>query len=483
MKKNPLFRNLFLVLFVMSLGVSTAQERVGNWRVEIGPPGNEFYETPAEKYHTPPPSEKVLDAVKSIAPPESQVAGWEVEHVNLYSIELRHEAEVFDFLVNGDGVILELEYENNATGTEESPGDLILKDTKKEVTVGGIPAQAAETIGRISADGIGQAWTAQTPAGKRYVIQAGNNAYYAKPEGQITAIGQISGGALDEIELPQSAPEVSEEEIAAQAHTRLAPYRETFNISGNISKLLADQPADSKRIRFVVMGDSRSNPDMWQTIIKHIDDLNPAPAFVINTGDIVRHGYTQEYLDYYIPPLLNTPVPYFVAIGNHDDGDSGMATEYRTLFGEQSLNYYFDYGGFRFIFIDNVTRVQSAQQTLHWLETVLKKTPQELSVIVSAHKPPATIRKWAYHAWDEISSRRFTELLSEYRVAHVFLGHIHAYSTASLNGVDYTIAGGGGAGLHDRYGEGGNVHHYLICDVAPDGTLTQQIVRFYPISQ
>lgn len=483
MKKHPLLRNVFMVLLVMTIGTSIAQERVGNWRVEIGPPGNAFYETPAEKYHTPPPSKSVLDAVKVIAPPESKVAGWEVENVNLYSIELRHDAEVFDFMVNGDGEILELEYENNATGTEESPGDLILKDTMKKTAVGNVPKQALDIIEQLQNGQIEQAWEAQTPAGKRYVIQAGNTAYYSKPAGQITAIGQIPGGALEVIEPPRSEPEVSEEEIASLAQTQLAPYRERFNISGNIQKVVADQPAEGQGMRFVVMGDSRSNPDMWQTIIRHIENLTPAPAFVINTGDIVRHGYTREYLDYYIPPLLQSSIPYFVAIGNHDDGDSGMATAYRTLFGEQSLNYYFDYGALRFVFVDNSTRVWSPQQTLSWLEKTLQGTPDGMSVIVSAHKPPATIRKWSYHAWDEISSRRFTELMSEYRVAHVFLGHIHAYSTARLNGVDYTIAGGGGAGLHDRFGEEGNVHHYLICDVAPDGTLTQQVVRFFPLNQ
>jgi len=64
-------------------------------------------------------------------------------------------------------------------------------------------------------------------------------------------------------------------------------------------------------------------------------------------------------------------------------------------------------------------------------------------------------------------------------VNDVYHGHIHAYSTAQYNGVNYTISGGGGAGLHDRYGPLGNVHHYIICDVTADGTVRQQVVRFY----
>jgi hypothetical protein len=113
------------------------------------------------------------------------------------------------------------------------------------------------------------------------------------------------------------------------------------------------------------------------------------------------------------------------------------------------------------------------------LKETLEETPEEMSVIVAAHRPIATVEKWAYHSWDETSSGTFADLMSEHDVEHVFFGHIHAYSTARLQGVDYTIAGGGGAGLHDRYGPSGNVHHYVICDVHPDGTLSQQVVRFH----
>ena len=67
----------------------------------------------------------------------------------------------------------------------------------------------------------------------------------------------------------------------------------------------------------------------------------------------------------------------------------------------------------------------------------------------------------------------------KHHVDHVFFGHVHAYSTATLNGINYTVSGGGGAGLHNRFGPKGNVHHYIICDVLKDGSMKQQVVRFY----
>lgn len=79
---------------------------------------------------------------------------------------------------------------------------------------------------------------------------------------------------------------------------------------------------------------------------------------------------------------------------------------------------------------------------------------------------------------DIANSKVFSELMSKHQVDHVFFGHIHAYSTATLNNVKYTITGGGGAELANRFGPEGNVHHYVICDVLPDGTIKQQIIRF-----
>ena len=129
--------------------------------------------------------------------------------------------------------------------------------------------------------------------------------------------------------------------------------------------------------------------------------------------------------------------------------------------------------------MDNVTNATSNMETLEWLDSVLKDTPEGFHRIVAAHQPVATIKKWAYHSWDRGYSRLFVELMEKYSVDHVFFCHIHAYSTMTLNGIPYTISGGGGAGLHHRFGPLGNVHHYIICDVLADGSMEQTVVRFY----
>ena len=67
----------------------------------------------------------------------------------------------------------------------------------------------------------------------------------------------------------------------------------------------------------------------------------------------MRNGYAEEIRDYYVQAVLQTDIPFFVAIGNHDDSSDSKAREYRYLFGDNSLNYYFDYGDVRFVFNGN----------------------------------------------------------------------------------------------------------------------------------
>ena len=471
---------LLAVLYVVSPAFSGngIPRRIGPWRVEVGPPGNEFYESPTAKL--PPPSEVVLRWPRIIAP-HATVTAWEVEDGG-YRIHAEVGEEQYQFDVEPDGKLLELEYENDATDIQEECDELVLRGTKKRIAISEVPKIALATLARaMPSVKPGKTWRAATIAGPRYVIVMNGLVFYARPDGQIQAGGLISEGALEEIDAP---PDLQDDKKAARIFKAglvklLGPYRERFNVENQIKRLGKKPRNADGSYRYVVMGDSRSQWELWSNIVKHIDSLGPKPDFIINSGDIVPKGYAREYHEYYIPALLQTDIPCFVAIGNHDDSDDSMAREYRYLFGRNALNYYFDYGKARYVFIDNVTDVQSSGETLNWLDETLAKTPKDYRKYVSAHQPPSSIEKWAYHAWDDSSSQVFTDLMTKHKVDEVYLGHIHAYSTASYQGVDYTISGGGGAGLHDRYGPLGNVHHYVICDVMADGTVRQQIVRFY----
>jgi Icc-related predicted phosphoesterase len=477
-------KNLFITAVLFSLYSILFAEiipnRIGAYRVEVGPPGNEYYSGPLlEKKDIKPPSDSMIQTVTTVAGKGAKVDKWELENKDLYAIDVETQEGEFEFEITSDNQIIELQYTNDATKQEEEPDELIIKGTRKEIDRKNIPAKALKTIASINKEKVENAWVCQTHVGKRFVVQAGSVIYYATPQGEIRAIGLIEDGALRENDPPDEGKVLTQEEILQDAKNRLLPFQDKFSFEKNIARIGSMPKNTDGSFRFVVVGDSRSQLGMWQAIVQHIGQLDPKPVFAINSGDIVVRGYVDQYLDYYIPPLLKTDLPYFVALGNHDDGDSGMAIEYQVLFGKNSLNYFFDYGRYRFIIVDNTTKVLAPQQTLAWIEQTLKSTPKDKKIITAMHQPPYDIAKWDYHAWEEKYSPLLTDLLQRFKVEHVFLGHIHAYSTATHKGVHYTISGGGGAGLHDRYGPMGNIHHYIICDVLPDGTLKQQVVRFY----
>ncbi|MHC4351747.1 MAG: metallophosphoesterase family protein [Planctomycetota bacterium] len=473
-------RNLVIVTVFLSTTVSLEAQipkRMGEWYVTVGPAGNTVYRPPEAIPENTPPSEEVL-GIPAIFVPHLKVTDWKISDGE-YEIECERGDEKYEFTVKPDGALLELQYEDDKTHIKEEADELVYEGTKKAIDVKAVPARALLTLSKAyRGEKPERAWAAETIAGPRYVIQIAGMAFYARDDGQIQAARQIRDGGLDEIG-PEDRPPVDKEQFGLEMERLLSPYRERFNFQNQIKKLGSTPGNPDGSYRYVVMGDSRSQWNLWSNIVKHIDSLDPKPAFVINSGDLVPDGFASQFRNYYIPPLLETDIPYFVAIGNHDEGYEDKTLEYSYLFGFNALNYFFDHGRARYVFIDNATEALSYKRTLEWLARTLADTPSGYRKYVTAHQPPATIKKWAYHAWDSEESEIFTDLMTEHKVSEVYLGHIHAYSTAEFRGVRYTISGGGGAGLHDRFGPLGNVHHYVICDVQPDGTVKQQVVRFY----
>ena len=471
-----------IALLLLPAAVSCAQvtDHIGGWRVEVGPAGNEYCVAPERPEENPRPPDRLLSIVRELAPSHASVTSWRLEYDGTYWISAEAEPDRYEYRIALDGTLREITYTNISTRAAEVAYALTIKDTRKSIPLKDVPPRVLEALAKAVPSAVPrQAWVASTVAGTRYLVAAGELAFYARPDGQIQSARLVNEGALEE-NYPEDADRDSVlEETRSETVELLGAYRDRFNFDHQIRRLESRKTGQDGRFRFVVMGDSRSNYDLWSNMLKHMSRLDPKPEFIINTGDLVPRGLVKEYREYLVPPLLKSNIPFFVAIGNHDYGFERKALEYRYLFGDNSLNYYFDYRGYRFIFVDNVSNAVPLEKTVDWLGGVLSGTPAGFRTIAVFHTPFGNIEKWAYHAMTVEQSKPFTDLMTRFGVDHVFCGHIHAYSTATFEGVDYTVSGGGGAGLHDRFGPLGSVFHYVICDVEADGTLKQQVVRFY----
>ncbi|MFQ6116570.1 MAG: metallophosphoesterase family protein, partial [bacterium] len=357
---------------------------------------------------------------------------------------------------------------------KERPGVFFVTGTGKELELNAVPQMVLDNIKKHSgSENVVGAWVAESDIGPTYVMEIqgfqddGVYAFAYRPDGILKTLSEANIMRMG----------VSRKWTKEEIIDLLGKYRKKYGVE-NVIKRIQSVPFDpDKGFRFVVFGDNRINRPVWETICRSMS--NKHPLFVINTGDMVREGEPEQFDEYLFAVLEKYGKFNFLpTVGNHDIGFDGLAVSYLTAFSARALTYYFDYGNARFVMLDNVSRATSLKEELNRVEQWLANTPEGFHKFVFMHYPPEKIRKWAYHGRGRAEMQRFTEMMTEYEVDHVFAGHIHAYSTATWLGVDYTVTGGGGAELHKQYGPKGSVYHYVIVDVRSN-EIQQQVVRLY----
>lgn len=256
--------------------------------------------------------------------------------------------------------------------------------------------------------------------------------------------------------------------------TPLANYAKTENYEALYKRIQERDPAPDG-FSFIALGDTRTFYQRAHNILARAAE--EAPAFILSNGDIVRHGTVEEYIGHHLR-LVKTiaPIPFIPAPGNHEEGPNRDFAAFEALYG--GLRFSFDYGDCRFVGVNNGDLNKMGGNDLRFLEQELKKPGAQHKFVV-CHVPPAFLEE----AVQSESSRGFSwnanafhTLMKEQKVDHVFLGHVHGFATTVIDGVRYTITGGGGANLTDKLGEAGKVHHFIVVHVTPDG-LQNEIVK------
>ena len=319
-----------------------------------------------------------------------------------------------------------------------------------------------------------KAYSVDAVGGHRYFIQFGRGrksmVISLTDKGEIRSAGKASS---------MLKPITWKIETLDEIASNLSKYGNKYHVEEVIAKIQTINFDKQDGFRFVVVGDTRSNRTMWKTIAQSLNKWQP--VFVINLGDMTRYGYSNTMKKYLFPVIEKYVNHLFLPVmGNHDCRRGSLSYEY-AFGGGSSRVYHFDYGDCRFIILDNVEGegMMSWEEQLALAEKWLSEK-SDYRRFVFVHSPPYEVEKWAYHSMPSEMSAPFVKLMSKYKVDHVFSGHIHASSTATYGGVDYTVTGGGGASLHSHYGEFGSVHHYMVVDVLPEN-IKIKVVYFLPI--
>jgi len=231
--------------------------------------------------------------------------------------------------------------------------------------------------------------------------------------------------------------------------------------------------------RFVVYGDSRTNPTIHAAIAEAI--AAHRPAFFINTGDLVSSGdIYEQWGPQHFEPLakLTCSVPLYPVLGNHE----GSGKLYLQFFSLPPPEWYysFSFGNAKFVVIDTNLRqlnwLAPDSEQIRW--TVKELTDKKTTwTFVSFHHPP-----FSSHPGRDPNPpflRPLCSILEKHRVDVVFNGHNHNYERIypmygqkrdDQEGVHYVITGGGGAPLYPVEGDWftvtcEKVNNYTVVDV------------------
>jgi len=251
---------------------------------------------------------------------------------------------------------------------------------------------------------------------------------------------------------------------------------------------LPSQAKDAEKITFVAYGDNRTgsgNTAIHRALLKNM--LAEGPAFVLHTGDLVAYGDQEELWDEFYRQGLEIfrSVPFQPTIGNHDISTRGCFVDYCDLGADKKSYYYFRYGPAHFIALDTTRYFDPGSPQYKFLESTLKKIPEEAPAVVFFHHTPFN---FGNHGEDEKVKMFLVPLFEKYKVDLVIAGHDHNYQRIGpINGVLYIVTGGGGAPLYQVRVQPNStlqkykaVHHYVVIEIdktAITGTMKNSLGR------
>ncbi len=228
-----------------------------------------------------------------------------------------------------------------------------------------------------------------------------------------------------------------------------------YRVGIGTSKILntIEVPAGD-RLTFAVLGDNRSNPEVFEQVLKQMDH-DPSLTFAINLGDLVETGTVENFRNFLDQVRRNLRLPLLTVVGNHDLEKDRSARLYQRIFGPD--HYAFQIKGNYFIVVNDVENYKISEPQWRWLERELKKSQAYKARLVLLHAPLFDPRNGEHHhALSGDTGRRLADLFRRYHVTQVFAGHIHSYFSGDWDGVPYAITAGAGAPLY-----GTDPQHYF----------------------
>ena len=265
-------------------------------------------------------------------------------------------------------------------------------------------------------------------------------------------------------------------------------YRIVMSDSTTDIAYFTTAPTKDSPIKFVAIGDSRSDHKVYHEISELIRKISP--DFIISMGDLVPNGgkFEQWGPNYFQPSAdLIDHVPLISTVGDHDaDYDDAENFNYFFRFSKdnEKLWFSFDYGLAHFVSLDYRGYKDSAM--IAWFKKDMAQSNAKWK-FVYLHRPSYNLgghrSKWGDEVWPA--------LYRKYKVDIVFAGHSHLYerfypmrpsNMPDAWPVTYITTGGAGAELysavkHENLAVTESVNHLLSITLSSD---TLKLIAYRP---
>lgn len=224
---------------------------------------------------------------------------------------------------------------------------------------------------------------------------------------------------------------------------------------------------------------------MYPTASDVIAQLAPeSPDLVIHGGDLQYQSNPVDtwngMFEAFAPLMRQAPIHF--TIGNHEYEDHGEYEElWVRLLGDQGYaggahTYHrFDFNGVRFLVLNSEEEFGADGPQMDWLRAELETAAQDdtlTQVIPVFHRPFFTFSR----ARPNFDRRAYVHgLFVQFGIKLVMTGHNHCYERFLVDGITYTMDGGGGA---SSYNPDHNL--YFFEEERPD-ELSQRVVAARPM--
>ena len=223
---------------------------------------------------------------------------------------------------------------------------------------------------------------------------------------------------------------------------------------------LPPRPTDES-LRFVALGDSRTNPDDWSAVAGAVAAIRPAPHLMVHTGDMVARGRNDwQWDEQFVAPArrLLATVPLYPVIGNHEEQAPLIDRLFYTPSKDGTArDWWQEIAGVLLIGIDGRGDWSPDGTNARWLESVLAASRARF-IFLFSHYPAWSSSKHARldpktgkPAERSVRQARqvILPLLARYNATAMIAGHDHCYERSEPpGGVTHIITGGAGAPRH-----------------------------------